>query len=98
MTGPQDGLSIGELAKRTGVPAPTLRSWEDRCGFPRPRRLAGGHRRYDEGDIALIEAAVVRLRSPTSESRMAQVTWRRARRHQSGSRCRRRRPHAANGS
>jgi DICT domain-containing protein len=57
-----DGLSIGELARRTQVPAPTLRSWEDRHGFPRPHRLAGGHRRYDHGDVALIEA-VVRLRA-----------------------------------
>jgi MerR family transcriptional regulator, light-induced transcriptional regulator len=58
----QEGLSIGELAKRTEVPAATLRSWEDRYGFPRPHRLAGGHRRYDQGDIGLIEA-VVRLRA-----------------------------------
>ena len=62
MTEPQDGLSIGELARRTEVPAATLRSWEDRYGFPRPHRLAGGHRRYDHGDIGLIEA-VVRLRA-----------------------------------
>ena len=62
MTESQDGLSIGELARRTEVPAATLRSWEDRYGFPRPHRLAGGHRRYDHGDIGLIEA-VVRLRA-----------------------------------
>ena len=62
MTEPQDGLSIGELARRTEVPAATLRSWEDRYGFPRPHRLAGGHRRYDQADIGLIEA-VVRLRA-----------------------------------
>ena len=62
MTVPQDGLSIGELARRTEVPAATLRSWEDRYGFPRPHRLAGGHRRYDRGDVRLIEA-VVRLRA-----------------------------------
>ena len=61
MTESPDGLSIGELARRTAVPAATLRSWEDRYGFPRPRRLAGGHRRYDHGDIRLIEA-VMRLR------------------------------------
>jgi DNA-binding transcriptional MerR regulator len=58
---PQDGLSIGELARRTGVPAATLRSWEDRYGFPRPQRQAGGHRRYGEADIALIEQ-ILRLR------------------------------------
>jgi len=57
-----DGLSIGELAKRTKVPAATLRSWEDRYGFPRPRRLDGGHRRYDDSDITVIEA-VMRLRA-----------------------------------
>jgi DICT domain-containing protein len=39
-----------------------LRSWEDRYGFPRPRRPAGGHRRYDPDDVALIEA-VLRLRA-----------------------------------
>ena len=62
MTESQDGLSIGELTRRTEVPAATLRSWEDRYGFPRPHRLAGGHRRYDQADIGLIEA-VVRLRA-----------------------------------
>jgi MerR family transcriptional regulator, light-induced transcriptional regulator len=49
-----DGLTIGELARRTGVAAATLRSWEARHGFPRPRRLAGGHRRYDRDDTAVI--------------------------------------------
>jgi len=58
----QDGLSIGELARQTGVPAATLRSWEDRYGFPRPQRLAGGHRRYEKGDTALI-GEILRLRA-----------------------------------
>jgi DICT domain-containing protein len=57
-----DGLSIGELARQTGVPAATLRSWEDRYGFPRPQRLAAGHRRYEKGDAALI-AEILRLRA-----------------------------------
>jgi MerR family transcriptional regulator, light-induced transcriptional regulator len=56
------GLAIGELARRTEVPAATLRSWETRYGFPRPRRQAGGHRRYDEQQITLIEE-VLRLRA-----------------------------------
>jgi len=59
---PQDGLSIGELARQTGVPVATLRSWEDRYGFPRPQRLAGGHRRYEQGDAALIRE-ILRLRA-----------------------------------
>lgn len=62
MTEPRDGLSIGELARRTGVPVPTLRSWEDRHGFPRPQRLTGGHRRYAESDAELV-AEVLRLRA-----------------------------------
>jgi DNA-binding transcriptional MerR regulator len=57
-----DGLSIGDLARRTGVPAATLRSWEDRYGFPRPQRLDGGHRRYRESDTAGIEQ-ILRLRA-----------------------------------
>jgi DICT domain-containing protein len=55
MTGPADGMTIGELAERTGVPAATLRSWEARYRFPRPQRMDTGHRRYASGDVALIE-------------------------------------------
>ena len=62
VTEPPDGLAIGELARRTDVPAATLRSWESRYGFPSPRRGSGGHRRYSRSDIDLIEA-VMRLRS-----------------------------------
>jgi MerR family transcriptional regulator, light-induced transcriptional regulator len=74
-----DGLSISDLARRTQVPAPTLRSWEDRYGFPRPRRLAGGHRRYDDGDVAIIEA-VVRLRASgmSMQAAISQATSRTA--------------------
>jgi DNA-binding transcriptional MerR regulator len=52
---PPDGMSIGELAARSGLPAATLRSWEARYGFPRPRRMTTGHRRYGEHDLALLE-------------------------------------------
>jgi len=52
------GLTIGELAERTGVTTTTLRSWELRHGFPTPDRLPGGHRRYRPGDVAIIEAVV----------------------------------------
>lgn len=37
------------------MPAATLRSWEARYGLPRPLRLPGGHRRYDERDVAMVE-------------------------------------------
>src|SRR3954452_15807063 len=42
------GLTIGDLAERTGVAPATLRMWERRHGFPVARRQGGGHRRYDE--------------------------------------------------
>lgn len=39
-------LSIGELARRSGVPVETLRTWERRYGFPASLRRPSGHRRY----------------------------------------------------
>ena len=48
------GLTIGAVAARTGLSVPALRAWEQRHGFPRPARLDGGHRRYDEDDVARI--------------------------------------------
>jgi len=51
---PSHLLTIGDLAERTGVPPATLRSWEQRYGFPEPVRLAGGHRRYGESDVAAV--------------------------------------------
>jgi DICT domain-containing protein/predicted DNA-binding transcriptional regulator AlpA len=47
-------LTISDLAERTGVAPATLRSWESRYGFPRPVRLAGGHRRYAEQDVSAV--------------------------------------------
>src|SRR3954467_1440318 len=47
-------LTISDLAERSGVAPATLRSWESRYGFPRPIRLAGGHRRYAEQDVAAV--------------------------------------------
>jgi methanogenic corrinoid protein MtbC1 len=39
-------LSIGSLAKATGVPVETLRTWEQRYGFPAAERKPSGHRVY----------------------------------------------------
>lgn len=54
-------LTIGQVARRTGVSVATLRMWEERHGFPRPDRSASGHRRYREGDCETV-LEVVRLR------------------------------------
>lgn len=48
----QRSLTIGQVTARTGVGQATLRMWEARHGFPAPRRLPSGHRRYDDQDVA----------------------------------------------
>jgi DICT domain-containing protein len=69
------GLSIRDVARRTGVEPPTLRMWEERHGFPDPERLPSGHRRYSERDIELIQAVVrnrdagLRLRAAIDSAR-----------------------------
>src|SRR3954451_25096951 len=50
------GMRIGELSRRTGVGVSTLRAWESRFGFLRPKRSAAGHRVYDEGDLERVNA------------------------------------------
>lgn len=60
-------LTIGELARRTGVPTGTLRSWESRHGFPRSVRLAdGGHRRYEESEVRAVLDVLERRSSGVS--------------------------------
>jgi DNA-binding transcriptional MerR regulator len=58
----QDGdpatMSIGEVARRTGVTVPTLRAWERRYGLLVPVRTAGGHRRYRDEDVQRVLAVV----------------------------------------
>ena len=53
-----NNLTIAELAGATGVSSAALRAWEERHDFPRPRRLEGGHRRYDPADVDAIRAVV----------------------------------------
>ncbi len=52
---PVSELTIGELARRTGVNVPTLRMWEARHGFPKVHRLPSGHRRYDQRVVQQVQ-------------------------------------------
>ena len=60
------GLTISAVAARTGVSVPVLRAWERRFGFPRPERLAGGHRRYPEAEVEAIDRVVEARRAGRS--------------------------------
>ncbi|MEU8223653.1 response regulator [Kribbella sp. NPDC048915] len=43
--------SIGALVRMLGIPAATLRSWEDRYGVVVPERSPGGHRLYSRVQV-----------------------------------------------
>ena len=46
---PSELLSVGKVARETGISPDTLRIWERRYGAPVPLRLPSGHRRYSVG-------------------------------------------------
>ena len=48
-------VSIGALARATGIPVETLRTWERRYGFPSPGRRESGHRRYDLSTVTRLQ-------------------------------------------
>ncbi len=45
------GLSIGAVSRATGIPVETLRTWEQRYGFPVPERRPSGHRVYSPSTV-----------------------------------------------
>jgi DICT domain-containing protein len=53
-----DGVTIKDAAERSGLTPGAIRMWEQRYGFPVPRRTAAGHRRYDSGDIETLRRAL----------------------------------------
>jgi DNA-binding transcriptional MerR regulator len=48
--------NLKAVVRLTGVPAPTLRVWEQRYGTPRPGRNEHGHRVYTDEDLQVIHA------------------------------------------
>ncbi|WP_308286860.1 MerR family transcriptional regulator [Actinomadura parmotrematis] len=49
------GWSVGAVARRLGIAPSTLRTWERRYNIEPSRHTEGGHRRYDETDVARLE-------------------------------------------
>jgi methanogenic corrinoid protein MtbC1 len=54
-------LSIGALARSTGIPVETLRTWESRYGFPLPERKPSGHRVYPVSSVARLRRIAAAL-------------------------------------
>ena len=55
---PSDGLSIGEIAARTGLAVSAIRYYEDE-GLVAPWRNAGGQRRFQRADIRRLSFVMV---------------------------------------
>ena len=55
---PASGLSIGDLATRTGLAVSAIRFYEDH-GIVKPLRNDGGHRRYGRHDIRRLSFAMI---------------------------------------
>jgi MerR family redox-sensitive transcriptional activator SoxR len=65
------GLSIGDLAERTGLAVSAIRHYEA-MGILAPLRNAGGHRRYDRSDLRRLSYAMVAQGLGLSLSRIAE--------------------------
>ena len=68
---PREGfLRIGQLARRSGVQASTLRTWEARYGLPAPTRTEGQQRRYapEQLDRVLEMRRLIKVGYATSEA------------------------------
>lgn len=55
------GLTIGDLAERTGLAVSAIRFYETH-GIVHPVRNAGGHRRYDKADLRRLSFAMIAQR------------------------------------
>ncbi|HEY1358171.1 MAG TPA: MerR family transcriptional regulator [Thermoleophilaceae bacterium] len=52
------GIRTNAAAELLGVSPNTLRSWERRFGYPKPRRTQGGHRQYDLSELEALRRAL----------------------------------------
>jgi MerR family transcriptional regulator, light-induced transcriptional regulator len=66
-------LRIGELSRRTGVRADTLRAWERRYGLLHPARSEGGFRLYGLEDEDRVRAMLALLDSGVSAAQAARL-------------------------
>ena len=55
----QHNIRIGELAKRYGVSAESIRNWERQGLIPPATRTPGGHRRYTDNHRRALDAIII---------------------------------------
>jgi MerR family transcriptional regulator, light-induced transcriptional regulator len=65
------GIRTNAAAVMLGVSPNTLRSWERRYGFPRPRRSPGGHRQYALGEIESLRSTLAETHNVSSAIALA---------------------------
>ena len=70
----EDYLSIGELARQTGIGVHTLRVWEKRYGAPLSQRLPSGHRRYPKEEVPRLRAIAKAIESGYRASKVVTGT------------------------
>src|ERR687894_2761153 len=70
--GDVSGIRTNAAAELLGVSPNTLRSWERRFGYPKPRRTQGGHRQYDLGELEALRRALLETHNISSAIQVAQ--------------------------
>jgi DNA-binding transcriptional MerR regulator len=65
------GIRTNAAAELLGVSPNTLRSWERRFGYPKPRRTQGGHRQYDLGELESLRRALLETHNISSAIELA---------------------------
>jgi MerR family transcriptional regulator, light-induced transcriptional regulator len=66
-----NGIRTNAAAVMLGVSPNTLRSWERRYDFPRPRRSPGGHRQYALAEIESLRATLAETHNVSSAIALA---------------------------
>ena len=65
------GIRTNAAAELLGVSPNTLRSWERRFDYPKPRRTAGGHRQYELVELESLRRALLETHNISSAIEVA---------------------------
>lgn len=71
---PEYLMSIGDVARATGISVFKLRMWERRYDFPEPLKLPSGHRRYASHTVDHLKLVKVALDSGIRISKVANMS------------------------